>query len=97
MSAPELPPELAGHLAVLTDKSDAHAKARAATANASGNAHAAAESTVRGTGGGSYPAARDDGEKGGPLAPACRERLPSPRNRPRGHWELKGATRQVFQ
>ena len=42
MSAPELPPELAGHLDVLTDSSDAHAKARAATANASGNAHVAA-------------------------------------------------------
>ena len=42
MSAPELPPELAGHLDVLTDKSDAHAKARAATAIASGNAHVAA-------------------------------------------------------
>ena len=46
MSAPELPPELAGHLDVLTDSSDAHAKARAATANASGNAHVAAVGMV---------------------------------------------------
>ena len=42
MSAPELPEELAGHLAVLKDKSDAYAKARAATAIASGKAHLAA-------------------------------------------------------
>ena len=42
MSAPELPEELAGHLAVLMDKSDAYAKARAATAIASGKAHLAA-------------------------------------------------------
>ena len=42
MSAPELPQELAGHLAVLKDKCDAYAKARAATAIASGKAHLAA-------------------------------------------------------
>ena len=45
MSAPELPEELAGHLAVLMDKSDAYAKARAATAIASGKAHLAARFT----------------------------------------------------
>ena len=42
MSAPELPTELAGHLALLMEKSDAYAKARAATAIASGKAHLAA-------------------------------------------------------
>ena len=42
MSAHELPHELAGHLAVLRDTSDAYAKARAATAIASGKAHLAA-------------------------------------------------------
>ena len=46
MSAPELPNELAGHLAVLKDKSDAYAKARAATAIASGKAHLAAKKGV---------------------------------------------------
>ena len=45
MSAPELPEELAGHLAALMDKSDAYAKARAATAIASGKAHLAASGT----------------------------------------------------
>ena len=49
MSAPELPTELAGHLALLKEKGDAYAKARAATAIASGKAHLAAlmSSTLR--------------------------------------------------
>ena len=50
MSAPELPEELAGHLAVLMDKSDAYAKARAATAIASGKAHLAAVLSSRAVG-----------------------------------------------